>query len=136
VLALLLKAFPASAACHITVASINFGNYDVFASTDLLGTGTFQTSGCPASAGTAAADAGINSGGSFTPRKMKLTTGTDLLNYYLYTNSTRTTIWNTSSGVINWSGNTTLTFYGSIPVGQVNAGVGTYQDTVTVTINF
>jgi spore coat protein U-like protein len=135
-LALLLSAQSVSAACHLSAASINFGNYDVFAPSNLLGTGTFQTSGCNASSGTATANAGVNSGGSFNPRKLKLTTGTDLLNYYLYTDSARTIIWNTNSGVINWSGNTTVTFYGSIPAGQTNADIGTYQDTVTVTINF
>jgi spore coat protein U-like protein len=132
----LFKTVPAYAACHISAASISFGNYDVFASTNLLGTGTVQTSGCPGSSGTATADAGVNSGGSFNPRKMKLSSGSDLLNYNLYTDSARTVIWNTSSGVIDWSGNTTVTFYGSIPSGQTNAGIGTYQDIVTVTINF
>lgn len=80
-----------------------------------------------------------NSGG-FNPRKMRLTSGTDLLNYNLYTSATYTDIWGdgTSGTVTVWgkflkNKPENMTVYGRIPSGQ-DVRAGTYTDTLTVTL--
>jgi spore coat protein U-like protein len=67
----------------------------------------------------------------------------ELLNYNLYTNSARTTIWGDGSAGtsrltnIIWSGGSsfTRTIYGRIPAGQ-DVGVGNYGDILVITISF
>lgn len=85
------------------------------------------------------------SSGSFTPRTMNGDHG-GTLNYNLYTNSTRQTIWGDGAGAVSYSG--TLGFslvgigasrsvdipvYGRIPGGQ-QVPAGAYGDSTTVTV--
>lgn len=130
---------PAYSACTVTTTAAGFGNYDVFTTTADDTTGTIRVVCSPRANIQIAIGASPNSGG-FNPRSMKLTTGTDLLNYNLYTNNARTTIWgNGTSGTsvvtVNNVTNTTRTVYGRIPALQ-DVRVGSYSETLTVTVTY
>jgi spore coat protein U-like protein len=125
-----------------TVTDVNFGSYDVLSTNNNDSTGSFRID-CSATwtMVTSSISASPNSGG-FNPRQMKLATGTDLLSYNLFTNSSRSTIWGdgtqgTSTVTVNvqknhpWTG----TIYGRIPPGQ-NVGIGSYGEVLVITINF
>jgi spore coat protein U-like protein len=131
----------ALAACTVSTTNVNFGNYDVFSATPRDSTGMISVFCNARTTITAAIGPSPNSGG-FSPRQMKLTTGTDLLNYNLYRNSTRTQIWGDGTGgtyTLSWtvSRNKTVsrTVYGRIlPLQDVPAG--NYNETLTVTITY
>jgi len=132
----------AHAVCNVTATSVNFGTYDVFVATPDDSTGTI-TIVCDRNTNPVitSISASPNSGG-FNPRKMKLTTGTELLNYNLFTNAARTTIWGDgTAGTSRVSRNlrrnqpVNLTVYGRIPAGQ-DVRIGSYSETLTVTITY
>jgi spore coat protein U-like protein len=132
-----------TAACTVSTTSVNFGSYDVFLTTPLDATGTLTVS-CdekkpPRDPGEIGPSS--NSGG-YDPRMMKLTTGSDLLSYNLYTNNNRTKIWGDGSGSTNTVSKKVSrkkpwvsTVYGRIPPGQ-DVSVGSYNETLTVTITW
>lgn len=82
---------------------------------------------------------GIN--GTVAQRNMKLTTGTALIPYLLYTDSNRTLLWGDgSSGTSTYTATGTgniqsVTVYGRVPA-QSAPQPGNYEDTVTATIEF
>lgn len=80
-------------------------------------------------------DNGLNSSGS--TRRMRQGTTANYVQYELYTDSGRSTRWDTSSVVTGTgSGNSqTLTIYGRVPSGQ-SAPAGNYSDTVTITVTY
>jgi spore coat protein U-like protein len=74
-----------------------------------------------------------------------MASGANLLNYALYTESTRTTIW--GEGLLGATGTFTgtgtgngaaqaSTIYARVPSGQTSAPAGSYADTVTVTVTY
>lgn len=81
---------------------------------------------------------GLGSNASGQQRRLKLD-ASNLLNYDLYSDATRSTIWNDTTSVVSYtaaSSNTeTKTVYGRIPGGQ-DAGTGSYTDTVVITADF
>ena len=130
-----------AATCNVTTIPFNFGNYDTLASFPLDATGNINIT-CDSNAPfIVRLDPGINSGGSFSPRRMQLPEGTWTLGYNLYRNTTRTEIWgdginNTFSTTGTGSGSATvLTVYGRIPPRQ-RVPVGNYVDTVTVVVEW
>lgn len=83
-------------------------------------------------------DAGTGSGASVTTRK--LTNGGATINYSLYTNSGRSTVWgNTvSTDTVSATGNgaaQSYTVYGRIPA-QTTPAPNTYSDTITITVTY
>lgn len=134
--------------CNITRAdNVAFGNYQPFSSGDIDVAGTVEVY-CFVTVGvTASIDISLSRGssGSYTPRTMM--SGSNTLNYNLYTNSSRTTIWGDGSGgtsivtrnfILGLLGSITLTntVYGRLPAGQTTAAVGPYSDTITVTVEY
>ena len=83
-------------------------------------------------------DAGTGSGATVATRK--LTSGGATVNYTLYSDSGRTTLWgntvgtDTVAGTGNGTGQT-LTVYGRMPP-QTTPAPGTYTDTITVTVTY
>ncbi len=130
-------------ACSVSATPINFGSYNVFSAAPLnaSGTVTVQCDERPHPRATASIGPSPRSG-SFDPRQMKHLTGPDLLNYTLYTNSTRTNIWGDGSGntftqnaKVKHKKPTVWTVYGRIPPLQ-DVSAGNYSDTLTVTITW
>jgi spore coat protein U-like protein len=124
---LLLSVNLLSAACTISTTPVNFGSYDVFSAspTDSTGLITITCNETPAPYAPVSIGPSPNSGG---------------LNYNLYTNAARTSIWGdgTSGTVRVWRTfwrniPRNLTVYGRIPPGQ-DVPAGTYTDTLTVTL--
>jgi spore coat protein U-like protein len=137
---ILLWSRPALAAhCTISTTSVSFGSYDVFASTptDTTGTVSFTCSG------NADVTITLSKGGSSTFNPRTLNGGSDTLNYNLYRDAARTTIWGDGTGStatytqLSVPNNTAqnLTIYGRISAAQ-DVRAGTYTDSVTVTIDF
>jgi spore coat protein U-like protein len=144
-LALLLFLFlgsAAHAACSVSTTGLNFGAYDVFAATprDTSGTVTVACDRNPPTDVTVSIGPSPTSGG-FNPRQMRHVSPTDRLNYNLYTTPSMATVWGDGSAgtstvllrKVNKNRPVTTTIYGRIPPGQ-NVYVGSYVDTVTVTI--
>ena len=132
----------AGAACSVSATGINFGTYDVFVTAPLDSTGTVTVT-CdqapPADVTIAIGPSGTS--GGFNPRQMRSASSPDRLNYNLFVNAGRSTVWGDGA-----AGTSTVflknvvknrpvltTIYGRIPPRQ-DVSVGTYTDSLTVTI--
>ena len=132
-----------SAACIVSTTAVSFGVYDIFSPSPTNSTGTisFACNESPPPDVIVSIGPSPNSG-SFYPRKMRLTGGSDLLNYNLYTDATCTNVWGDgTSGTIvltkkaHKSIPVTLTVYGRIPTGQ-DVSAGSYSDILTVILTW
>lgn len=123
-------------ACSLSGSSIPFGTY---ASTEIDQTGTMSvmcTNGVPYNV---ALDAGLGISATTSSRKMSDSLG-GTLNYGLYRDAGHLNNWGnvTNTDTLTGSGNGTtqvMTVYGKIPAGQTPS-VGTYTDTVTITLSY
>jgi spore coat protein U-like protein len=133
-----------AATCNFnTVTDVAFGSYDTLSASpnDSSGNIGILCNYNPSRVVNMSIGTSPNSGG-FNPRKMKLTTGTELLDYNLYTTAGRTIIWGDGTGVTATVTNTCLRnvvmnfpIYGRIPAGA-DVSVGNYSEVLVVTINF
>lgn len=142
----------AAATCSLAATGVSFGAYDAALTTpsDSTGSITVTCNYVPPGGGASVAYAlMLSSGlaGTFTPRN--LVSGGGRLQYNLYTDPARRTIWGNGlggtgviagrltvgRGVGNSSRSQTYPIYGRIPPLQ-SVGTGNYLDTITVTIEF
>lgn len=147
-LSLVLYALPvgAGAACNVSATAVGFGSYDTLSplNHDTTGTVTVTCSGLPSML--MGYEILLSKGGaaSYTPRQ--LASGSNKLNYNLFTGITHTTIWGDGTGgsakvsgsmlvqlVIPTSNNHTI--FGRVPARQ-NVASGSYADSITVTVNY
>ena len=128
------------ATCNVSAGALNFGSMlptpiqsNVDATSSISAT---CSNSVPYSI---ALNAGTGTGATVALRKMS--SGADTLNYQLYTDSQRTAIWGDGTAGTTVSNQTgsgsaqTITVYGRIPTGQTPP-VGSYTDTITVTVTF
>ena len=139
--ALLIAVSAAEAACTITTTAVSFGSYNVFAGSadDATGQITYRCT-IPRPP---VVMIHLDKGGSpsFSPRQMRR--GSETLNYNLYLDSTRSTIWGDGTGGTQTYSranppifrNVNVSVFGRIPAGQ-DVSAGTYSATVTATIFF
>lgn len=127
--------------CAVTTTAVAFGNANVTLNANVDGTGGISVTCTNGTAWTAKANLGSGTGASITTRKM--TSGANLLDYTLYTDTGRLTIWgdgtvgNGSTITGTGSGNAQdTTIYGRVPSGQTTKPAGSYADTVTVTVSY
>ena len=122
-----------SEVCNVTTSPVAFGIIDVTTAGNTDATGGFSVVCTSGTAWTAAASAGDGTGASTAARKMM--SGADLLNYSLFTNPERSTNFvsatGTGSGVAQAS-----TIYGRVPGGQSSVPVGSYADSVTISLTY
>ncbi len=123
------------ASCTVTATNLSFGSYTL---SQLDATSTITTT-C-----TSGADVkiGLNAGtgSSATVKARKMTSSGNTLEYGLYQDSGRSTNWGNTPGTdtkdIKGTGEAQVfTVYGRIPANQ-SSPIGTYTDTITVTVNF
>ena len=128
------------AQCSISAANLGFG------AVDPLGVNVDASSALTVkctknSAYTVGLDAGVTVGATIAARKMA--NGADIMNYNLYTDAARASVWGNTTGT--WASGTgagmgtaqTLTVYGRVPTGQTNLAVGNYTETtITATVTY
>ena len=127
-----------AASCTINSAStLNFGSQGVLiANVDQTSTVQVQcTNTTPYNVGL---DAGTGTGATVAVRKM--TSGANTVNYSLYSDSGRTTVWGNTVGTdtVAATGNgasQSYTVYGRVTA-QTTPAPATYSDTVTVTVTY
>jgi len=95
---------------------------------------------------TVALNAGTTTGGALTQRLMAAASGTDTLQYNLYTAATLATVFGDGTGTTATVAGTgagvntanTVTVYGQLPDSAANQGVSpvNYSDTITVTVAY
>lgn len=128
-----------AANCTITTTPVAFGAYDPVTTNktaNLDAQGTIVVSCTEGSTVTV----GLGPGGNFSGTRQMIS-GSDLLAYELYQESSRTTLWTTAItpvGITSPSpgiADQTAIVYGRIP-GAQDAKVGPYTDTVVATVNF
>ena len=131
-----------SEACNVSTTAVAFGTYDTLSPANDDGTGTLNAD-CALSVRSITVSISAGSSGSIAARTLR--NGPTILNYNLYTDASRTIIW--GDGVTGSTVTLTPTnsaggrrrydspIYGRIPALQA-VGVGTYVDTVILTVTF
>jgi spore coat protein U-like protein len=127
-----------AASCTINSAStLNFGTQGVLA-TNIDQTSTLQVQCSNTTPYNIGLDVGTGSGATVATRK--LTSGANTVDYTLYSDSGRTTVWGNTVGTdtVAATGTGTAqshTVYGRVPA-QTTPAPGTYTDTITVTVTY
>lgn len=127
-----------TASCTInSAATLNFGSQGVLAA-NVDQTSTIQVQCTNTTPYNIGLDAGTGSGATVAVRKM--TSGGATVNYTLYSDSGRTTVWGNTVGTdtVAATGNgaaQAYTVYGRVP-SQTTPAPGTYTDTITVTVTY
>lgn len=142
---LLLGARAIAASCDVSTVSVAFGNYSPLSGASRESTGSVRVSCNEALSGVVSYAITLGRGtGSYASRSML--SGGHALGYNLFQDSARTLVWGDGTGGSTVVGDsytmtsspTTRTYpvYGRIPGGQTHAQVGTYVDTIMVTVTF
>jgi spore coat protein U-like protein len=127
-----------TATCLVNSASaLNFGTQGVLA-TNVDQTSTVQVTCTNTTPYNIGLNAGTGAGATVASRKM--TSGATTVNYTLYSNAARTTLWGNTVGTdtVAATGNgaaQSFTVYGRVPP-QAAPAPGTYTDTITVTVTY
>jgi spore coat protein U-like protein len=141
--------------CSINSASLSFGTYNPLSAVSLSNNAASLTMTCSGGTGSGAATptptVGLSTGSSLSFSQRTLKSGNNTLNYNVFTDSAYSIIWgeattgsavSQSASIQSPKGNatssnaTSLTLYGRIPSGQLNAAAGNYSDTLTITVTY
>jgi spore coat protein U-like protein len=125
--------------CTISAAAISFAAYDPVvanATANLDGEGRVTIACTKGAVPTIGLGAGSNASGS----TRRLASGAEMLTYELYSNSSRSTVWNSGGGILTTTAAPSkaprdFSVYGRITGGQ-DVAAGTYTDTIVATVNF
>lgn len=130
----------ADTSCMFTSASpVSFGAYDVFSTLpNNNGVGSL-TINCQGS-GNANFEVSLSTGQSYSYAMRVMRSGSNRLNYNLYTSADRSVVWGNGHGssqvmTVRKNKATTLSVFGQIPAGQ-DAAVGIYTDPIMATVTF
>jgi spore coat protein U-like protein len=151
-LAAFTGALPCMAAttCTTSATGVSFGLYNPLSTTPNNTTGTVSVR-CQLVSGffervNYSVALSTGSSGSFANRTLR--SGSNPINYNLYTDAARTQIWGVNGGGTTARAGTMnlfsfapiaqndLTIYGRIPAAQYNAVPGNYTDTIVVTVTY
>ena len=126
------------AVCEVTATDLSFGTYTSQGGAPLQGTTLLRATCTPNSSYNVGLNEGTSPGATVNARKM--VSGTQALNYQLYSDSARTTIWGNTPGTDTVTGVGTgiaqdHTVFGAVPAAQV-VPAGDYQDTITVRVYY
>jgi spore coat protein U-like protein len=126
--------------CTVAAANLTFPAVDPL-STQTDGSTTVTVNCTKNTSYTVGLTAGATAGATIPQRLMA--SGADLMNYNLYTDAARASVWGNSAG--SWVSGTgagmgtpqALTVYGRVAGGQTNLAAATYTEpTITVTVTF
>ena len=128
--------------CTVGAADLNFGTVDPLGGN--VDQTTTVTVRCTKNTSyTIGLNAGTTTGATLAQRLMA--NGSDTMNYNLYTDAGRTTVWGNSAAAPAWVSGAgagmgspqVLTVYGRVPSGQTNLAVGSFAETaITVTVTY
>ena len=128
--------------CTVSAADLGFGTVDPLGGN--VDQSTTVTVRCTKNtAYTVGLNAGTTAGATLAQRLMA--NGSDTMNYNLYADAGRTTVWGNSAAAPAWVSGTgagmgtpqVLTVYGRVPSGQTNLAVGSFVETaITVTVTY
>jgi spore coat protein U-like protein len=126
------------AVCDITASDLAFGNYTAQSGNPLLGTTQLIATCTPNTTYNVGLNEGTSPGATVNQRRM--VSGANVLNYQLYTDANRTTIWGNTAGTDTVAGTGTgvavqHVVYGTVPAAQV-VPAAEYADTITVRIYY
>ena len=132
--------------CIISTTNIDFDAYDAVgahSAADLTATGGISSTCTTGSGGNIKIGQGLHASSGSTDavparRMVHATDATEFLEYNVYSDSTWETKWDNATGEA-YTGTgiaQPLTVYGSITKNQTSAVVGSYTDTLVVTINY
>ncbi|MFN7643404.1 MAG: spore coat U domain-containing protein [Burkholderiales bacterium] len=128
------------ATCSVSATALNFGaSIPTPVNSNIDATSTITATCSNAVPFSVALNAGNGAGATVVTRKMS--SGPNTVNYAMYTDAGRTTVWGdgTPGSSINTLTGTgaaqAIPVYGRIPTGQTPA-IGTYSDTILVTLTF
>src|SRR5262245_61010603 len=121
----------------VSAAALNFGTQGVLA-TNVDQSSSIQVQCTNTTPYNIGLDAGTGTGATVTTRK--LSNGPAIINYSLYTDAARTTVWGNTIGTDTVAstgngGSQNYTVFGRIPA-QTTPAPGTYTDTITVTVTY
>jgi spore coat protein U-like protein len=127
-----------NAVCAVTASDLGFGPYVSSNGSALTGTTLLRATCTPNTTYYVGLDQGQAPGATVNARKM--VSGTNNLNYQLYSDSSRSKIWGNTTGTDTVTGSGTgiaqdHTVYGSVPAAQ-NVAAGDYADTITVRVYY
>lgn len=132
-----------TASCSVSGSNLVFTDVDPLANASAAtdGTSTVTVTCANTTPYDVGLSAGSATGASVSARKMTHTDTTSTLDYALYSDAARTTNWGETVATDTVAGIGTgstqdLTVYGRIASGQQTAKVGSYSDTVTVTVTY
>jgi len=124
-----------ASSCSVSATTLAFGNY-VLAQLD--GSSTITATCTNGTTYTIGLDAGTFAGATTSTRRMTGPSASGL-SYSLFSDSGRTTNWGNATGSwVSGTGNgaaQVLSVFGRIPASQT-ASIGSYADTITVTVTF
>jgi spore coat protein U-like protein len=128
-----------AANCVLTAGSLDFGAYDPLGANDtadLDQAGSFAVKCVKGSA----AQLGLGQGANYSAGRRLVSGGTNYLNYELYKDAGRSTVWTgVGAGRLAYTATTkaeqTISIYGRVTGGQ-DAAAGSYTDTVVATADF
>ena len=129
-----------TANCTVSTTALAFGNVNTINGSNVDGAGALSIVCTNGTGWTAAADVGSGSGASFSSRRMEA--GSDQLSYNLFTDAGFANVWGDGSASTSTIGGTgsgsaqAVTIYGRVGSGQTTVPVGSYADTVAVTVTY
>ena len=136
------------AVCTVSATGVTFPPYSPTSGASVTGTGNVGVTCLSVQIGTAAYTISLSSGAGSYANRIMTSPGPPSysLGYNLYSDNARTMVWGDgTAGTSTVSDSYSIlllpithnfTVYGYIPSSQITAGVGTYTDSVTVTITF
>jgi spore coat protein U-like protein len=126
-------------ACVVTATNLAFGTYDPTASSPADAASAITVTCTPGTVYSVGLNAGATAGATVTSRQMA--SGSDRLGYGLYQDAARSVNWGNMPGTDTPAAATAsltpsvLTVYGRVPAQQA-LPVGSYTDTVTITVSY
>lgn len=142
---LVVSAASPALTCSASVSTLAFGNYNPVLGlpTDSQNTLTVTCSSLIALLVSYSVELSAGNSGNTNARQLRQ--GGQSLNYNLYKDILRSTVWGTGPNAVNDSFllsilgigvNRLYPIYGRIPAGQTSINAGSYSDSITVTVNY